>query len=686
MTEQTRLLTPVPLASPSRPGRAPGFKPEIQGLRSLAVLMVMTYHIWFGRVSGGVDVFLLVSAFLMTLQFVGRYYDGRPTALLKHWLHLFRRLIPAAAVVVAAVVAASVLFLPRTRWLDVIGQGWASLFYSENWLLQAQATDYNASNHGLASPFQHFWSLSIQGQVFILWPLIFVGAALTARHFRLKYRALLCYIFALVFVVSLTRSMAFTAANQTEAYFDTPARLWEFALGSLVALALPSFRIPRSWRVWLGWLGLVAMLSCGFVLDVQASFPGSIALWPTLAAACVIVAGQTGSKFGADRFLSTGPLVRLGDMSYALYLWHWPVLVISLAWTGRDSAGPLTGAVVIAVSLALAYLTTRFIEKPWRQWRWPELKRRRAVIAITAALTVAAVPLAGLQINLYFENQAVLAKAAQNNPGAPALLPGFVNQAEADAVLLPAPENLGKDWASLPHPCKGTLEPQDSGLRDECFENGQTDPGARTVLVLGDSHAEQWLPAMTPVSTEKGWRLYAMLMGGCKPSTTNQHQNAECESFNTKVTAEVERNPPDAIVVVGTAAAPSSPGERLIPGLKSSLEAWKKLGIDVVLVRDNPRFGFNMADCVVTKGVDARECRPSRESLFAEASPFEMLGEAAPGVATIDMTDLICEPTDCPGAVGNMFVYLDDNHMSRTYTATMAPMFRERLLAGTEWD
>lgn len=686
MTEQTGLHPPVPLASPSRPGRAPGFKPEIQGLRSLAVLMVMTYHIWFGRVSGGVDVFLLVSAFLMTLQFVGRYYDGRPTALLKHWLHLFRRLIPAAVIVVAAVVAASVLFLPRTRWLDVIGQGWASLFYSENWLLQAQATDYNASNHGLASPFQHFWSLSIQGQVFILWPLIFVGAALTARRFRLKYRALLCYIFALVFVVSLTRSMAFTAANQTEAYFDTPARLWEFALGSLVALALPSLRIPRSWRVWLGWLGLVAMLSCGFVLDVQASFPGSIALWPTLAAACVIVAGQTGSKFGADRFLSTGPLVRLGDMSYALYLWHWPVLVISLAWTGRDSAGPLTGAVVIAVSLALAYLTTRFIEKPWRQWRWPELRRRRAVIAITAGLTVAAVPLAGLQINLYFENQAVLAKAAQNNPGAPALLPGFVDQAEADAVLLPAPENLGKDWASLPHPCKGTLEPQDSGLRDACFENGQTDPGARTVLVLGDSHAEQWLPAMTPVSKEKGWRLYAMLMGGCKPSTTDQHQNAECDSFNTKVTAEVKRNPPDAIVVVGTAATPSSPGERLIPGLKSSLEAWKKLGIDVVLVRDNPRFGFNMADCVVTKGVDAQECRPSRESLFAEASPFEMLGEAAPVVATIDMTDLICEPTDCPGAVGNMFVYLDDNHMSRTYTASMAPMFRERLLAGTEWD
>lgn len=686
MTQQAGLHTPVPAAAPPRPARKPGFRPEIQGLRSLAVLMVMTYHIWFSRVSGGVDVFLLVSAFLMTLQFVGRYEDGRPTALLKHWLHLFRRLIPAAVVVVAAVVAASVLFLPRTRWLDVIGQGWASLFYSENWLLQAQATDYYANNHGLASPFQHFWSLSIQGQVFLLWPAIFVGAGLVARRYRLKYRALLGYIFAFIFVVSLSRSIAFTAANQTEAYFDTPARLWEFALGTLVALALPALRIPRNWRVGLGWLGLAAMLSCGFLLDVQASFPGSIALWPTLAAACVIVAGQTGSKYGADRFLSTGPLVRLGDMSYALYLWHWPVLVISLAATEREHAGPLTGTVIIAVSLALAYLTTRFIEKPWRKWKWPELRRRRAAVAIAAALSVAAVPLAGLQINLYFENQAVLAKAVRNNPGARALLPDFVNQAEADAVLLPAPENLGKDWASLPQPCSGQLEPQDPALHDACSENTRSDPGAKTVLVLGDSHAEQWLPAITPVSEDKGWRLYAMLMGGCKPSTTDQHGEPDCDRFNQKVTAEVKRNPPDAIVVVGTAAAPSSPEETLIPGLETSLKTWADLGIEVVLVRDNPRFGFNMADCVVTKGADAQDCRPGREGLLAATSPFEALQETAPGVATVDMTDLICEPVDCPGAVGNVFVYLDNNHLSRTYAASMAPMFRDRLLAATGWS
>lgn len=686
MTQQAGLQEAAPTGVPARPNRKPGYRPEIQGLRSLAVLMVMTYHIWFGRVSGGVDVFLLVSAFLMTLQFVGRFEDGRPTALVKHWLHLFRRLIPAAVVVVVATLAATILFLPRTRWLDIVGQAWASLVYSENWLLQAQATDYYASDHSSASPFQHFWSLSIQGQVFILWPLIFVGAGFLAKRFRLKYRALLAYIFGLVFAVSLVYSILFTAANQTEAYFDTGARLWEFALGSLVALALPFLRIPAAWRVRLGWLGIAAMLSCGFLLDVQASFPGSIALWPTLAAACVIVAGQTGSRFGADRILSSRPLVRLGDMSYAMYLWHWPLLVVALAVQQRGHAGPVTGSAIIVAAIVLAYLTTRYVERPWRQWKWPEVRRRRASLAIVAALTVAAVPLVGLQGALYFENQGILAKAARNNPGARALLPDFVDQADSDAALLPTPENLGKDWASLPHPCSGALEPQDTALRKACSENAQGGDDAKKILVLGDSHGEQWLPALEPVSEEKGWRLYSMLMGGCKPDTSAQHVSADCDSFNAAVTAEVNRNPPDAIVLVGTEAAPSSPDEKLIPGLESSLNAWTAKGIQVVLLRDNPRFGFNMADCVVTKGQTNQECLPAKTGLFAAANPLGALADKAPNVLTLDLTDLICRAEDCPGVVGNTFVYLDDNHLSRTYSASMAPMVKDRLLSATGWE
>ncbi|MGO4804170.1 acyltransferase family protein [Arthrobacter sp. 2MCAF15] len=666
-------------------GRKSTFRPEIQGLRSLAVLMVMSYHIWLGRVSGGVDVFLLISAFLMTLQFVGRYEQGRPMALLKHWLHLFRRLVPAAVTVLLAILAATLLFLPRTRWLDVISQGWASLFYVENWLLQSQATNYYASDHSQASPFQHFWSLSIQGQIFILWPLIFAGAAILAKRFKLGYRVLLCYIFAVVFLASLAYSIVFTQASQTEAYFDTGARLWEFALGTLVALALPSLRLSRSWRLALGWLGIVAMLSCGILLNVQASFPGFVALWPTLAAACVIAAGQSGSKLGVDRILSSKPLVRLGDISYALYLWHWPVLVIALAATDRDHAGPFSGAVIVAVSLVLAYVTTRMIEKPWREWQWPEVRRRRAAVAIAAAVATAAVPLAAIQIQQHLESEAVLAQAPKNNPGALALVPGFVDQADANAVLLPTPQTLPEDWASLPNSCSGDLQPKEEKLRKDCFENNQTDSGAKKVLVVGDSHAQQWLASIGPVSDEKGWKLYAMLKGACKPSTAPQHVSADCDSFNASVAAEVKNNPPDAIIIVGTAAAPSSPQETLIPGFENTVKTWADAGIKVVAIRDNPRFDFDMAECVATKGADADDCRPPEQGLLAASNPFAALNGKMPGVGFVDMTDRICNGTECPGVVGNTFVYLDNNHLSRSYTASMAPMFRERLLAATGW-
>ena len=370
---------------------------------------------------------------------------------------------------------------------------------------------------------------------------------------------LLCYIFAAVFLGSLIYSIIFTQASQTEAYFDTGARLWEFALGTLVALALPALKLPRNWRLGLGWLGIAAMLSCGILLNVQASFPGFVALWPTLAAACVIAAGQTDSKLGVDRILSSRPLVRLGDMSYALYLWHWPVLVISLAATGKDRAGPITGSVIVAVSLVLAYLTTRFIEKPWREWKWPEARRRRALIAIAAAVAIAAVPLAAVQIQQHLESEAVLAQAPKNNPGALALVPGFVNQADADAVLLPTPQTLPQDWASLPRSCSGDLQPQDPKLGKDCFQNNQSDTGAKKVLVIGDSHAQQWLSSIGPLSDAKGWRLYAILKGAANPATDTAPRLGRLRRSSRPRSRRAEkRTRRTPLSYVGTEAAPPS--------------------------------------------------------------------------------------------------------------------------------
>jgi peptidoglycan/LPS O-acetylase OafA/YrhL len=228
-------------------GRKSTFRPEVQGLRALAVLMVVTYHVWLGRVSGGVDIFLLISAFLLTLSFVRKVEAGKSLNLLSHWLHLFKRLLPAAVVVLLGILAGTWLILPQSRWPDVLDQAWASLLYRQNWLLADTAVDYYAQDHSGASPLQHFWSLSIQGQVFILWPLIFACAALVWRLLRRlpagcprpSYRMVLLTAFSGIFVVSLIFSIDQTATNQAYAYFDTRTRLWEFALGSLLALGLP---------------------------------------------------------------------------------------------------------------------------------------------------------------------------------------------------------------------------------------------------------------------------------------------------------------------------------------------------------------------------------------------------------------------------------------------------------------
>ena len=672
------------LASPRRNGagvdasRKSKFRPEIQGLRSLAVLMVVSYHVWFGRVSGGVDVFLLISAFLMTLQFVGKYEQGRPMALFKHWLHLFRRLLPAAVTVIIAVLAASYLFLPRTRWLDIIAEGWASLFYVENRLLQSQATDYYAADHSIASPFQHFWSLSIQGQVFILWPLIFAGAAFIAKRYRLHYRILLCYIFAGVFLVSLVYSIIFTVTNQAQAYFDTGARLWEFALGTLVALILPGLRIPRSGRIVLGWLGVVAMLSCGILLNVQAAFPGFAALWPTLAAACVIAAGQTGSRIGVDRILSAGPLVKLGDNSYALYLWHWPVLVIALAATGRDHAGPLSGTVIIAVSIGLAYLTTRFVEKPWREWKWPEANRRRSIVSIGLVAALAAGSLAGARYVIQLQADAALAQAEYNNPGARSLMPGYSGTAAADAVLLPDLADASSDWADFTGGCGGFHDA--NGIR---CTNGDVESPKKTIVVWGSSHAGVWATPLMELAKRNNWSVVTYVKALC-PVTQGADPSIpeDCVDFNKAVAAEIAKIKPDLVFTTSTRVSHGEPrGEFMDPGWAETLQAAAGAGTPVVSVRDTPRFPGSVPECLAQHADNEAACAIPR----ADAYPGESPASAYPSVLNLDFSDYFCPGDTCPAVIGNTIAYLDDNHPTATYMKTLVPIFEERFMAATGW-
>lgn len=678
--------------SPPREGSAPRpggtgrrFRPEIQGLRAVAVLLVVLYHVWLGRVSGGVDVFLMISAFLMTGQFVARHRRGERTRLLKHWLHVFRRLLPASAVVIAGTVAAAVVFLPATRWATVLQQGLASLVYAENWLLQRDAVNYYAQDHSLASPFQHFWSLSIQGQIFVLFPLLFVCLGAVARRARLRYERLLAVVFGVIFAASLVYSIVDTALNQTEAYFSLPARVWEFALGSLLALVIDNVRV-RPWvAVVIGWAGVASIIACGLVLNVETAFPGAIALWPTLSAAAVILAAEHGGRLGVHRFLSARPVRKLGDISYGLYLWHWPVLVIALTWRNRDRAGWLLGTAAILVSLLLAYLTIRFVDRPWRDWQWPELRRRNGFVGIAACALVAVLPIAAVQGGVQTTAKTAEATASVNNPGAASLAPGFTSQASPTAQLLPLPQNLPNDWYGLPSKCSADLHVP-AALAKYCSMDNAGPSAGRTIVVVGDSHAEQWMAALEPVAAQHGWRVVSFLLGGCIYTPSVQTPNTPCNAFNSQVASYLAANPPTAVFTVGTVAAPSSSSETLTPGLDQAVASLASKGVEVVAIRDNPRFSFDMADCVVRNGATSSACSPAASTVLAPQDPLTAFAAQHPDhFAAIDMTDLLCPHGICSGVIGNTYVYMDNNHVTKTYAASMSAMLGARLLAATGW-
>jgi peptidoglycan/LPS O-acetylase OafA/YrhL len=662
------------------------FLPEVQGLRAFAVLMVVTYHVWLGRVSGGVDVFLLISAFLMTLSFVRKQESGKPFRLISHWLHLLKRLLPAAVVVILGVLVGTWAILPQGRWPDVLDQAWASLLYRQNWLLADSAIDYYAQDHESASPLQHFWSLSIQGQVFVLWPLVFAAAAILHRMIRrrISYRLLLAVAFGAIFAVSLVFSVNQTATNQAYAYFDTRSRLWEFALGSLLALALPYLKPGRIVRIVLGWAGLAGMISCGLLLTVESSFPGFAALWPTLSAAAMIVASQGGSRFGVDRLLGWKPLVSLGNNSYALYLWHWPILVFLLTQLDISTPSLGQGLAVLSVSVGLAVLTTRFVEAPLRRWNWPERKAWRTAVVVAVCGTLLAIPVSLWQTQLTAADAAAAAQPRDLTPGAAALAPANAGKPTPAATVIPAPVAMKDEWANLDGPCTGSNVPNNP-LLSSCRESTPPDVVTKRIVVLGDSHAQQYMAALYPIAKQHGWEVVTLLLGNCRFGDQSPDRVAACNAFNKASSEYVMQHHPDAVFTVASLTHKEAPFETEVPGYLDGIKPFTDAGIDVVGIRDNPRFTINMPECVQKKGASAPECNPPLEKSLAASSPLDDYKGKVSRLYLMDMSDFICAAGICPAVVGNVYVYKDDNHLTKTYVESMIPMFEQRLLAATGW-
>jgi len=341
------------------------FRPEIQGLRAIAVCFVAVFHVWPHLVPGGyvgVDVFFVISGYLITGVLLREGERTGKIDLLAFYVRRARRLLPAAMLVLLLVGLLTPFWLPSALWRDGTNELAYSAFQLENWRLAAKAIDYLAATNA-PSPVQHYWSLSVEEQFYVVWPGLIICAFWASRALRLSSRTLLRILFGAIVAGSLAASVWLTFTDPAPAYFVTYTRIWELGLGGLVALGVPA--LEEGARRFLGFAGVAAILAAAFLFSTKTPFPGYAALLPTVGTVLVIVSGQSTSQLSAFALLKMRPFQFLGDISYSLYLWHWPIVVFFTQKTG-EAISFWGGLAVLAASVGLAAISKVYVEDRFR--------------------------------------------------------------------------------------------------------------------------------------------------------------------------------------------------------------------------------------------------------------------------------------------------------------------------------
>ncbi|GAA4743785.1 acyltransferase family protein [Actinomycetospora chibensis] len=668
------VTTPIPaFVTPGRhridrPVTERRFRPELQGLRALAVGLVVIYHVWIGRVSGGVDVFFVISGFLLAGQMT-RAAERGAVDVLAYWGKTAKRLLAPTSIVLAGVVLASLAILPQSRWPQTVHEIVASALFFQNWQLAADSVDYYAA-HNTASVVQHLWSLSIQGQFYLLFPLAVVLVALVAHRLGADVRRAVTAGLIVLSLGSLAYSVVLTATSQQLAYFHSATRLWEFTLGGLLAVAGSGLALPRWVAIAAGWIGVLGLVLTGVVLDVEGGFPGYLALWPVLCALAILLAGETRHRLGADRFLSSPVMQYLGNISFPLYLWHWPVLLFTLALTRQPDLGPEGGLVVIALSVLLAVMTRHLVEVPLeavslgRPSRWGN---HRVAVVLLVPVLVLAFAWQGL---ISLDQRATADLGQGQHPGAMALVDGAAG--EEGAPTIPSFVALNGDWEPAPPECRfSTYEP----TMQVCASPIDGEPTRRLVLV-GDSHIQQFTAALLPYAESQRWQLVTILKGACPfgLGAPSDGEAAGCQEWNQQALQEVRDLRPDAVVTIASREVRVGQTENTPPSFVEGWKALDSLGIPVLGVRDNPRYDYAPAACVEGQLPPDIPCAQPRAALYPEVPSYERAGELPGNVSFLDLSHYVCTATECPPVIGGVFVYLDNNHLTATYGRSMSPV------------
>jgi len=657
-------LSPVqesPSASRSLP-----FRKDIEGLRGVAVLIVVAFHCGvrgFGGGFVGVDVFFTVSGYLITGLLVAEFQRTSRIGLVDFYARRVRRLLPAAALVLACTLMVSTLLLAPQELAFAARAARATAVYLGNVFFATNAADYFAPNVE-TNPMLHMWTLAVEEQFYVVWPLIIL---LGLRH--VKSRRLLVGLLAGLAALSLVVSVWTTDSARAFAFYQLPSRAWEFALGGLAAL-LPAGRpsLPRVGWTLVGWCGLLTIGFFQYFLSSQSVFPGWLALGPAFGTVAILSAGAE-TQSGVVRLLDVRPLQFIGKLSYSWYLWHWPFLVLATAlFPGMSAAGKV---IAVLLALGIAALAHRWIENPIRFHRGL-VHRPRFTLALGAVLMLGSIAIAQLAIRV-------------------------VNGMTTDDTLRQIAASVD-DVADMPRQDCVSLGPS-AQVKTCTFGNPSS---ATTVVLFGDSHAIQWFNALKRMAVARSWKLMTVVKSGCAAADATLDRSDRsfvdaCLAWRHAATAEIAKLRPAAVVMSSSTGWRKTSGrafpERLREwrsGTERTLKALSASSAPVLVIRDTPSAPFDVPTCLARSArhtwYPGRRCTFAREAAVS-AEVFSSEQGAAAGmsyVRFIDMTPQLCSADECVARLGDTIAYRDDNHLTGAFSAALEPRLERAVLAAVQ--
>ncbi|WP_396659415.1 acyltransferase family protein [Microbacterium sp.] len=662
----------------------------MQGLRAIAVGLVLLYHAGVAPFTGGyvgVDVFFVISGFLISSHLLDSIDRTGRVGFAQFYARRARRILPASFTVAILTAVALVLFAPPLTLTRMLEDAVATILYVPNVRFAIQDTDYLADH--APSAYQHYWSLGVEEQFYLIWPLLLLAIVLLAR----RRRAVVGLLVTLVAAGSFVACVLVTQVQQPMAFFLLPMRAWELLAGALVGIVLlrANPRMPGWVAAAGGWLGLGAVLAAGILFDDATAFPGAAAALPVVGTAAVIFFGTSSPRGGPGRLLSLRPMQYVGLISYSLYLVHWPLLVVPALAVGDELLGSVWMRVLlgIVVAVPVAGALYRFVEDPVRRARILTARPPRTTLLATGAATLVIALAVGL--------------TAAWSAVRPILGPGGAEVAPAEPVAPPpisaaVPENLTPSLRSVAddipdlYPDGCHHDTVQTRVQECVYGDEEAD---LEVAIFGDSHSAQWLPALQSLSASTlPMSIRTYTKSSCPAVDVavlvRNVPYTSCDSWRSAVLEHLVSDPPDLVLISSYADYPladTPTADRLDAwgtGLQDTVGALAAAGIEVVVIADTPRFPTAPADCVSVHLADADVCAGVRaEVLSPDQATVERAATEAAGGRFVDLTPYLCDAQLCPVVVFDLLVYRDVNHLTTAFVRYLAPALEPELISAS---